>query len=248
VTADPFAAVAALEGVGAAAAHARDAVDALLRHPAMRRGAAAVAAESALRGARASALLDGADAELVEDAVADPVLQGALRATAEVPALARTWASAPRQALARLHLLAARDLPGPGTAELGRPLPDADSDRLAQLLRLASEPSRAPGVVVAALVHGELLAMRPFGSADGVVARAAERLVLVVRGIDTKAVGVPEVGHHAAGAAYDMAARAYSLGTTAGVGAWVRHCCDAYARGAEEGLAICAEQGAGTTL
>jgi hypothetical protein len=99
-------------------------------------------------------------------------------------------------------------------------------------------------MVVAALVHGELLAMRPFGSADGVVARAAERLVLVVRGIDSRAVGVPEVGHHAAGAAYHTAARAYSLGTTAGVGAWLRHCCDAYARGAEEGLAICAEQAA----
>lgn len=243
MTADPFAAVAALEGVGAAAAHARDAVDSLLRHPAMRRGSGAVAAESALRGARASALLEGADGR-VEDPADDPVLQGALRATAEVPALARTWERAPAQALARLHLLAARDLPGLDAEELGRPRPDADSDRLAQLMGLVAAPSRAPAVVVAALVHGDLLAMRPFGSADGVVARAAERLVLVVRGIDTKAVGVPEVGHLTAGPTYATAARAYTAGTPAGVGTWVRHCCDAYARGAEEGLAICAEQGA----
>lgn len=232
---DPFADVAALTGVGVAAGHARDAVDALLRQPAMRRAAGRVAAESALRGARASAALAGADA----DAVDDPRLQGALRAVAEVPSQAGSWRERPRQVLARLHVLAAR-----GTADdatLGRPRDDLDHARFDQLLDLAAAPTTAPTVVVAAIVHGELLALRPFGSADDLVARAAERVVLVAGGVDTKAVSVPEAGHRALERAYLPLHEAYRDGGPDGVAAWVRHCCDAYARGAEEGIAICRE-------
>lgn len=229
--ADPFAEVARLSGVGGAAAHARDAIDALLRHPAMRRAAARVAAESAVRGARASAELAGA----VADDTGDPIVQGALRATAEVPSLAKVWGGAPRQALARLHVLAGSGLAA--EPDLGRPRTDADHERLDQLLRLAVAGTAAPAVVVAALVHGELAAIRPFGVADGVTARACERVVLVARGVDTKAASAPEVGHRAAG--YARLLEAYATGTPDGVAAWVRHCCEAYARGAEEGLAIC---------
>lgn len=231
---DPLAAVARLNGVGSAAAHARDAVDALLRHPAMRRDAGRVAGESALRGARASAVLAGGDAE----DVGDPVVQGALRVTAEVPALAAVWERSPQQALARLHVLAARDLVDDD--HLGRPRAEVDADRLSQVLALAVGPTTAPAIVVAGIVHGELLALLPFGSADGVVARAAERLVLVGRGVDTKAVTVPESGHLLLRRAYEPLVRAYSVGTPEGVGAWVRHCAEAYAAGAEEGLRIAA--------
>lgn len=234
---DPLAGVAALNGVGAAAAHARDAIDALLRHPAMRRQAAVVAAESALRGARASAELDGGTG----DDVNDPLLQGALRAVAEVPELAKVWERSPRQALARLHVLAARDLVD-DDAELGRPAAGTDTDRLDQMLTVATADTSAPGVVVAAVVHGELLAIRPFGSADGLVARALERIILVARGVDTKAVSIPEVGHLALARAYLPLHAAYAAGTPDGVGTWVRHCADAYARGAEEGLAAAAGQ------
>lgn len=232
MTADPFARVAELSGVGTAAAHARDAIDALLRHPAMRRQAGPVAAESAVRGARASAELAGASADM-----SDLVLQGALRAIGEVPALAAVWGRAPGQALARLHVLAGKDLADDDV--LGRPRPAADHKRLDQLLHLVVAPTAAPAVVVAALVHGELLALRPFGVADGVTARAAERVVLVARGVDTKAAGVPEAGHRALARAYEPLLEAYRTGAPDGVAAWVRHCCDAYARGAEEGIAIC---------
>lgn len=237
VTDDPLARVAELDGVGMAAAHARDSIDALLRHPAMRRNAAQVAAESAVRGARASARLEGAD---VED-LADPVVQGALRVVGEVPSLAAIWEQAPRQVLARMHMLAARDLVEDDA--LGRPRSGADAERVAQILTLATAPTEAPAVVIAALVHAELATVRPFGSADGVVARAAERVVLVSRGVDTKAVSVPEVGHHALVRAYSSLLDAYASGEADGVGAWVRHCADGYARGAEEGLVI-----AGATL
>lgn len=218
-----------------AAAHARDAIDALLRHPAMRRDAARIAAESAVRGSRASVRLEGVDT----DDMADPVWQGALRVTAEVPALAAVWDRSPRQALARMHMVAARDLVD-DSDQLGRPRPESDAARLDQILALASGATRAPAVVVAALLHAELMALRPFGIGDGVVARAAERVVLVARGVDTKAVSVPEVGHQALARAYRPLLDAYTSGEPAGVGAWVRHCADAYAHGAEEGLAVAA--------
>lgn len=227
--ADPLADIAALDGVGIAAAHARDAIDALLRHPAMRRDAGRVAAESALLGARASAELSGGD----PDEVSDPFLQGALRVVADAPALAEVWDRSPRQALARLHVLAGRDLVDDREV-LGRPRPDADAARLDQLMSLLTSPTRAPGVVVAAVVHAELLAVRPFGVADDVVARGAERIVLIARGVDTKAASMPEAGHRAMADDYRAALAAYSTGTPDGVGAWVRHCCQAYARGAEE--------------
>lgn len=236
---DPFAAVARLEGVGQAAGHARAAVDALLRHPAMRRRSGALAAASATAGARASALLEGAPVtETGAPDPDDPRWQGALRALVELPALARTWDRAPLQVLARLHVLAAADLAPAG--ELGRPRPEADTARLEQLVRLATGPTAAPGVVVAALVHGELVAIAPFGTADGIVARAAERLVLLVTGVDPKAVSVPEVGHLARSAAFATALAGYTGGQRRGVAGWVRHCADAYAGGAEEGLRLAA--------
>ncbi|WP_129666690.1 oxidoreductase [Phytoactinopolyspora endophytica] len=229
---DPLAHVAALDGVGTAASYARDSIDALLRQPTMRSSAASLAAESAMRGARASALLAGGD----PDDLDDPHVQGALRAVAEVPELAQLWERSPLQVLARLHVLAARNLVDDGDA-LGRPSPTVDAARLDQLMRVATVPTAAPGVVVAAIVHGELLSMQPFGTADGVVARAAERIVLVARGVDTKAVSIPEAGHLALVRAYEPLVEAYATGTADGVGAWVRHCAEAYAHGAAEAMA-----------
>jgi hypothetical protein len=230
-TADPFADVAALTGVAVAAAHARDAIDALLRYPAVRRDAAHLAAASAVRGAKASSLLAGGN----PDDVGDAISQGALRATAEAFRLAATWQKTPSQVLARLHLLAARDLAG--SAELGRPRRGTDHGRLDQLLRLGAGDSAAPGVVVAALVHGELMAMNAFEFGGDLVARAAERVVLIARGVDPLGVSIPEAGHLAISRAYQPLMKAYASGQPDGVAAWIRHCCDAYARGAEEGIA-----------
>jgi hypothetical protein len=151
--------------------------------------------------------------------------------------LAGVWSKAPGQALARIHLLAAKDQADRAT--LGRPRDGIDAARFDQLLRFAVAATAAPSVVVAALVHGELATIAPFGVADGVTARVAERVVLVARGVDTRAVSVPEAGHAEFARSYTPLLAAYAEGTPDGVGAWVRHCCEAYARGAEEGIAIC---------
>ncbi|MFL6077168.1 MAG: oxidoreductase [Mycobacteriales bacterium] len=238
---DPLAPLLDLPGVAEAAEEARVAVDRLLGHRVLRRRSAEVSAESAVRGAWASAALDGAGSALADvrsGAATDPVTQGALRVATGLGPLVDTWERAPRQVLARLHLLAARDLVDPAApAEaLGRPDPAA-ADRLELLSQVLVARTAAPAVVVAAFVHGELLAGRPFPVGSGVVARAAARLTLVTRGLDPKGLAVPEVGHRELAGEYAELAAGY--GTPEGVAAWIRHCCAATALGAREGLAIC---------
>jgi hypothetical protein len=240
--------IAELPGVREAVDEARAAVDALRGHQVLRRSAEKVSAESTLRGARASAALDGADVPLdvVRRTVAaagnlpqveGPVLEGALRVAAEVGQLQETWRRAPLQVLARLHSLAAVGLTDPD--QLGRPRAGV-AGRLAGLTSLVTETTRAPAVVVAAVVHGEVLGPRAFEAGCGVVARAASRLVLVTRGLDPSSVSVPEVGLVELGeAAYVEALAGYVSGRPEGVATWVRHCASAVVLGAREGVAVC---------
>jgi len=238
---DPLQPLLGLPGVADAAAAARTDIDRLLSHRVLRRQSAPVSAESALRGARASAALAGSAYQLEAvraGGIDDPVLAGALRVSAALGSFVGTWSRAPLQVLARLHVLAATDLAPPD--RLGRPIgAPAVAARLAALADLLTAVSDVPAVVLAAVVHGELLAMAPFGSADGVVARGAYRLTLVGRGLDPKSVSVPEVGHLELGRAYDAALAGYRSGDVDGVAEWVRHCCTAVGLGAREGLAVC---------
>jgi Fic family protein len=267
---DPLADLLDLPGVPDAVARARTAIDQLLAHRVLRRRSAEVTAESALRGARASAELEGAGIELErlrgqllaggtvtlpsKDERGARVVEGAVRLHAELGSVVTTWKHSPRQALARLHVLAAGELVAAdalgrpraaGAAyddplELG-PAPDPleVAARLDGLARVLTSPTTAPAVVVAAVVHGELLALRAFGSLDGLVARAAARLVLVERGLDPKAVSAPEVGHSELHHEYPVAARDYVSGGPDGVARWVDHCATAIALGAREGVAVC---------
>jgi hypothetical protein len=165
--------------------------------------------------------------------VADPVLAGAVRAVEATGLLLGVWRSAPLQALAQLHLLAAADLTPDA---LGRPA--AGSARLALLAELVAGGTAAPAPVLAAVVHGELLALAPFPSANGVVARAAARLTAIASGLDPRGLAVPEVGHLRAGAEYRRAAEGFASGTPDGLAAWIRHCCAQWEAGAREGRSI----------
>jgi hypothetical protein len=253
---DPFAHVAGLPEVREAVLEARESVDRLLGHRILRRQSAEVSAESALRGARASAALEGVSAPLEEvrsALVNDPFVLGALRVSEAIGSLASVWRNAPRQALARLHAFAASD--GAEADDLGRPRsgssardplslgpapsPATVAARLSSLSDLLTTPTAAPAMVVAAVTQGELLALRPFGWGDGIVARAAVRLTLVDRGLDPKSLVAPEVGHVELGSAYPSAILAYMSGTQEGVVQWVRHCAEAIALGARDTLAVC---------
>jgi hypothetical protein len=230
-----------LRGVAEAVHTAREAVDAVHLHPTNRRGWPTSAAEASVRAARASAVLDGGDPELPADGtVKDPVLAGALRVGEAIGPLLPTWQRAPLQALARLHLLAAADLVDPADDDLlGRPR-DAPgvAGRLDLLANLVAGGTSAPGPVLAAVVHGELLTLAPFGTADGVVARAAGRLTLIGSGLDPKGLTVPEVAFLRRPENYRAAAAGFASGSQDGVRDWLLLCCDAIEAGAREATSI----------
>jgi hypothetical protein len=141
------------------------------------------------------------------------------------------------QALAKLHVLAAADLTD-GDA-LGRPRAGLGvTSRLDLLSGLVAGGSKVAGPVLAAVVHGELLALSPFGSADGVVARAATRLTLIATGLDPKGLAVPEVSFMRRAERYRVAAEEFASGEPDGVAGWIVFCCEAIEAGAREATSI----------
>jgi len=266
--ADHVVMLSVLPGVPEATDAARAACTELRWHQALRRRIPAAAAESRVRGARASAALDGVEVDvavvrdLMRGATAWPenpdpleaVLQGAVQATAETEHIRALVVTAPSQALARIHAAAAaRLLP---QSQVGRPRqagqisreftdlgPAPDEivvrQRLSGIVELLLGASDAPAVVVAALVHAEIATVRPFVRGNGLVARAMERAVIQASGLDPTGVAVTEVGHGAGGgAAYLGALAAYGSGSPQGVALWIRHCAQAIVAGVDEGRRI----------
>lgn len=233
MTADPLAWLVSLEGVPSAYAAARDGIDVVLRDRGLRRTSPETTAESLLRGAQASAALEGSASSLAEVRAGggDEVARDAVRLSTELLSLVPTLRTSPLQALARLHAVAAS---GSLDADrLGRPR-DADAaDRLRGLADLLTARTEAPALLVAAVVHADLATAAPFASHNGVVARAAERLVLVARGVDEKSLVVPEAAHLALRPAYESNLRGYAAGGRAGVHAWLLYAAEAYAAAAE---------------
>jgi Fic family protein len=242
---NPLAPLLDLADVSATLDRARQAADAAMRHRALRRSGGQVAAEVGLRSAVASAALEGHGYELEQvraGLVTDPTLQGALRASAALDGLTATWLRSPRQALARLHVLAAR-----GTvdeAELGRPVADpavvSRLDALAELVvSQGGDQGGAPALLQAAVVHGELLALRAFAGPNGVVARAAGRLTLMAAGLDPRGLLAVEVGHQAREPEYLGSAGAFATGTPDGLRSWFRHYASAVEVAAAELSDVC---------
>jgi len=87
--------------------------------------------------------------------------------------------------------------------------------------------------VVGAVAHAEIAVVAPFADASGLIARAAEHLVLIAAGVDPYGVIVVEAGHAESGATYAAALDAYADGSVAGVKRWLLRCATAVSRGAE---------------
>ncbi|MGC4804808.1 oxidoreductase [Micromonospora sp. DT233] len=240
MTTDPLAPLLALADIAPAVERARDRVDQAMRHRALRRHGGQVAAEVSLRCAVASAALEGYahDREAVRaGTVTDPVIQGALRVAGALPGLSERWSTAPRQVLARLHVLAARD--AVPADELGRPVADpVVGARLDALAALVAGGTTAPPLVLAAVVHGELLNLRPFAGPSGLVARGAARLVLMSTGFDPRGLVGVDVGHRDREPEYVGAAGAFATGTPDGLRSWLRHYLAAVELGADELTAV----------
>lgn len=220
---DPLTDLARLEGVPSGLAAARDAVDVVLTDRGLRATTPEQVAAALLAGARASA-------RLTEDA--ERWAAGAVRLSTELPGLAAVLRVAPGQALARAHTLAAYgEVP---SEELGRLRTSAEvTSRMAGLTELLAGRSEAPALVLAAIAHAEVAVVAPFGSADGVVARAVERMVLISSGFDPRGVIVTEVGHLRRRDDYERLLLAYATGSVAGVRDWILHVAQAAVDGAE---------------
>ena len=249
----PIQRLAAMPNAADAVENARQAVDRLRGHKVLRSQSARVTAESALRGARASAALGslsepGTDWPLEEvrrrtdlgDEDGAGYLRGALRISGELGTLAGVWKRSPIQALSRMHLLASAGSVEP--EHVGRPRSPEATSLLTALAAELRDPASAgvPALVAAAAVHGELLVGEPFGWGDGLIARAASRLVLADRGLDPQSLAVVEAGHLDLGVeAYLEAARGYASGSEDGLVAWLAHYSEAFVLGARESLAVC---------
>jgi hypothetical protein len=260
-SADPLAALGSLPGVAESVESVRRSVDRVYGHRIMRRRSNEITSEAALRASRGSAALSGADWALEEVrrrtdvgvGAEARVMGAALRLTAEAGQLLSIWRQSPLRVLARLHLVAAAtdgdDVGRPRQAGeeadeplIELPLPDARevTGRLEGLADLIIAGTSAPALVTAAVVHGELIALRPFVSYNGLVARAAERIVLVGSGLDPKAVCPAEVGYAELGrASYLAALDGYVSGTPEGMAAWIEHCGKAVELGVRESTAVC---------
>jgi hypothetical protein len=219
-------------------AAARDGIDVLLRDRGLRQSPPELTAESLILGAHASAVLEGSGSDLEEMRAGqgDATAQAALRVSAELLGQTPVLSRAPLQAFARLHTLAGKSVVE--DADLGRPRDAAGAARLNDLARLLVAPTEAPALVVAAIVHAELATVAPFVSHNGIVARAAERLVLVARGVDPKSLVVPEAGHLRLRREYESNLRGYAQGGSAGVHAWLLYAAEGYAAGAEASPAV----------
>ena len=229
----------------------------------MTRRVAQLAPEVAARSIRATAALEGADVSLaavrsgaaIDGSPMGSVVGAARAMYSELNALTAVHRTAPLQAWARLAAIAgAQFLPAD---EVGRPrthdtpddplrlgpLPPAATVpvRLEQLGRIALE-STAPAVIVSAVVHAELLVLRPFGFGNGLVARAAARLVLASRGVDENFLSVPESGVLSAGRPlYVSSVRDFGTGDPVGVARWIVFWCAALHEGGRETIAVSQE-------
>jgi hypothetical protein len=248
---DAFLDVALLPGVKEAATAARAALDPMLLDRRLRRHGAALATEAALRNAHASATFDGAEVpidELSELSSASPVMrvasavlevQTGLRTLRGLPAR-QVWASIAAASGAEYLSEDERGRPRAEGSALHDPLHlgiELDLEdaavRLALLAELLGQPTKAPALVVAALVHGELLALQPFGASNGVVARAYSHYVLAERGMDPDFFAMTDVGLISLGrAAYVRALRGYGTGGSEGIANWCIHIASAFERGA----------------
>jgi hypothetical protein len=95
-----------------------------------------------------------------------------------------------------------------------------------------------PALLRAAVVHGELLALRPFAGPSGVVARAAGRLTLIAAGLDPRGLLPVDAGHLAREPEYVGSAGAFATGTPDGLRSWLRHHASAVVAAAGELAAI----------
>jgi len=214
-----------LPGVEQSVKDARDAMDLLRKQRILRTKGAEVRILALSESARAESELGN-----IEISIAVALLESSISSASSI-------ANSPMQALAQFHSTVSADSE---VTQRGRPreLSTEESQRLFALNDLLN--SDAPALIVAALAMAEIMDIAPFSSSNETVARMAFRSILIGRGFDPDALGLPEVGMLALGAtSFIPALAAYRAGTPEGVASWLRHIASAVQYGARRGIEIC---------
>lgn len=131
---------------------------------------------------------------------------------------------------------------GPGQAPRGARL----QARLEGLTELIDVPG-APALVRAALVHGELVAARPFVAGNAALGRLLVRHLCVRDALEPTGTAVCDYYPARAPLAYKEAAGAYATGTSQGVVAWIVWQAQALLAGIQQAHALVRDVQAGTT-
>lgn len=131
---------------------------------------------------------------------------------------------------------------GPGPNLGGQEL----RERLAQIVALVDTPN-LPALVRLALVHAEMLTVRPFALANGALGRLLVRHLSVRDGLDPTGVSVSDYYAGRVPGAYAEAAQAYASASLEGVVAWIIWQAEALLEGMRQGSELSRAVQAGTT-
>ena len=131
---------------------------------------------------------------------------------------------------------------GPGPNLGGQEL----RERLAQIVTLIDTPN-LPALVRVALVHAEMLTVRPFALANGALGRLLVRHLSVRDGLDPTGVSVSDYYAGRVPGAYAEAAQAYASASLEGVVAWIIWQAEALLEGMRQGSELARAVQAGTT-
>ena len=147
-------------------------------------------------------------------------------------------------------------LEGAGLRENGNPLLEGGPgpnlggqelrERLAQIVALIDTPN-LPALVRVALVHAEMLTVRPFALANGALGRLLVRHLSVRDGLDPTGVSVSDYYAGRVPGAYAEAAQAYVSASLEGVVAWIIWQAEALLEGMRQGSELSRAVQAGTT-
>lgn len=131
---------------------------------------------------------------------------------------------------------------GPGPNLGGKEL----RERLEQIVALIDTPN-LPALVRVALVHAEMLTVRPFALANGALGRLLVRHLSVRDGLDPTGVSVSDYYAGRVPGAYAEAAQAYASASLEGVVAWIIWQAEALLEGMRQGSELSRAVQAGST-
>ena len=156
----------------------------------------------------------------------------------------------------KLLLEGGKPLESAGLRENGKPLLEGGPgpnlggqelrERLEQIVALIDTPN-LPALVRVALVHAEMLTVRPFALANGALGRLLVRHLSVRDGLDPTGVSVSDYYAGRVPAAYAEAAQAYASASLEGVVAWIIWQAEALLEGMRQGSELSRAVQAGTT-